>query len=330
MGNDGGSIPTRRELVREAARNPTTAQIKETLRELQEHLWTTCPISHKSLLRPIVSDCAGNLYNKDAILKFLIPGEEVEGISSKADCEEILAGRVKGLRDVVELKFEVDTEQEGHPAAGVSSDKKEGWICPVTAKQLGPGVKAVYVVPCGHVFSEEAIRQLKGDKCLQCNQPYTEENVIPILPTKEEDKQRLITRSQRLAEQSLTHSLKKAPGSKKRKKNGNGDSAIISEIKTSGSNGDASKTSLPKDISSANSRSNASTPTPSAPVGIKHAATAMLTARVLEEEKEKKKRRKLVAANDNLSSLFTKDADKGRFNTDFMTRGFSVPAASKK
>jgi hypothetical protein len=28
-------------------------------------------------------------------------------------------------------------------------------------------VKSVYLVPCGHVFAEEAIRQLKGDKCLQ-------------------------------------------------------------------------------------------------------------------------------------------------------------------
>ncbi|KAL4881410.1 DUF602-domain-containing protein [Aspergillus karnatakaensis] len=327
MGNDGGSIPTRRELVREAARNPTTAQIKETQRELQEHFWTTCPISHKPLLRPIVSDCAGNLYNKDAILKFLIPGEEVEGISSKADCEEILAGRVKGLRDVVELNFEIDTEREGHPVSGSNGDKREGWICPVTAKQLGPSVKAVYIVPCGHVFSEEAIRQLKGDKCLQCNESYTEDNVIPILPTKEEDKKRLFARSQKLAEQSLTHSLKKAPGAKKRKKNANGDSGTVSENKTT--KGDAAKTTSTKNLSATNSRSNTSTPTPSTPSGIKHAATAMLTARVLEEENEKKKRRKLIGANDNISSLYTKESNQGRYNTDFMTRGFSVPTPKK-
>lgn len=123
-----------------------------------------CPISHKPLVRPIVSDCVGNLYNKDAILEFLIPGDDAEDINSKADTEEILCGRVKGLRDVVELKFEVDTEREDHPGKHVN---REGWICPVTAKQLGPNVKSVYLVPCGHVFSEEAIRQLKGDKCLQ-------------------------------------------------------------------------------------------------------------------------------------------------------------------
>ncbi|KAL4959140.1 uncharacterized protein BDV14DRAFT_17483 [Aspergillus stella-maris] len=327
MGNDGGSIPTRRELVREAARNPSTAQLKETQRELQEHFWTTCPLSHQALLRPIVSDCAGNLYNKDAILKYLLPGDEVEGISSKADCEEILAGRVKGLRDVVELKFEIDTEREGHPTANANTDKKEGWICPVTAKQLGPSVKSVYLVPCGHVFSEEAVRQLKGDKCLQCDERYTEDNVIPILPTKEDDKKQLIARSQRLAEQGLTHSLKKAPGSKKRKNKGNGDSTTTTESK--GSNRDVSKSTTSKEANSA-SRSNTSTPTPSAPNGIKNAATALLTAKVLEEENEKKKRRKLMGANDNISSLFTKESKDGKFkNTDFMTRGFSLPSTRK-
>ncbi|PWY67706.1 DUF602 domain protein [Aspergillus eucalypticola CBS 122712] len=321
MGNDGGSIPTRRELVREAARNPSTAQVKEAQREQQEHSWTTCPISHNQLMRPIVSDCVGNLYNKDAILRFLLPGDETDGISSKADCEEILCGRVKGLRDVVELKFEVDTEREAHPASG-KQDKREGWICPVTAKQLGPNVKSVYLVPCGHVFSEEAIRQLKGDKCLQCDEPYTADNVIPILPTKETDKQQLIERGHKLAEQGLTHSLKKAPGSKKRKKNAaNGDAT------------DAGKESKPaeKSSSATASRSNTSTPTPGGSSGIKNAATALLTQRVLEEENEKKKRRKMLGTSDNISSLFTKESkDAHAKNTDFMTRGFSLPAAARK
>lgn len=115
----------------------------------------------------------GNLYNKDAVLQFLI-GDDAEGISSKSDCEEILCGRVKGLRDVVELHFEVDTERTEHPSDKINAhrhQRREGWICPITAKPLGAGVKAVYLVPCGHVFTEEAIRQLKGDKCLQVSGP---------------------------------------------------------------------------------------------------------------------------------------------------------------
>jgi hypothetical protein len=140
--------------------------VREAQREQLEHHWTACPLSHRPLTRPIVSDSAGNLYNKDAILKFLLPGEDLEGISSKADCEEILRGRVKGLRDVVELKLELDTEHVSEGRNGLERTT-ERWVCPVTTKQIGPSVKAVYLVPCGHVFSDEAIREMKGDKCLQ-------------------------------------------------------------------------------------------------------------------------------------------------------------------
>ncbi|KAJ5082100.1 hypothetical protein N7532_011143 [Penicillium argentinense] len=328
MGNDGGSIPTRRELVREAARAPSTAQLKEAQREQQEHAWKNCPLSHKALARPIVSDSVGNLYNKDAVLEFLLPGDDAEGIGSKSDCEEVLCGRVKSLRDVVELHFEIDTELSEHPSDHTNAhrhERREGWICPITAKPLGPGMKAVYLVPCGHVFAEEAIRQLKEDKCLQCNEPYTQDNIISILPTKEEEKQRLLTRAQKLAEQSLTHSLKKAPGSKKRKKH-------AAETSTEAPCGTTEKpdTVVPKPASGSNSRSNTGTLNPATSGnGIKNASTASLAARVLEEENEKNKRRKMMGRNENIDSLFTKKED-GKKTGDFMTRGFSIPAAGRR
>ncbi|KAJ5752479.1 hypothetical protein N7520_009396 [Penicillium odoratum] len=317
MGNDGGSIPTRRELVREAARAPTTAQLKETQREQQEHAWTTCPLSHRVLARPIVSDSVGNLYNKDAVLQYLI-GDDTEGISSKSDCEEILCGRVKGLRDVVQLHFEVDTEHTEHPSGKINAhrhERREGWICPVTTKPLGAGVKSVYIVPCGHVFAEEAIREVKDDKCITCGVAYTEDNIIPILPTKEEDKQRLIARGQKLAEQGLTHSLKKAPGSKKRKKHAVDNSEDA-----------PSTTDVSKSATGAINRSDSSTPTPSS--NIKNASAAKIAARVKDEQDEKNKRQKRAGLNENLESLFTKkDSKKGG---DFMTRGFTIPAAARR
>ncbi|KAH8698321.1 Rtf2 RING-finger-domain-containing protein [Talaromyces proteolyticus] len=307
MGNDGGSIPTRRELVREAAKAPSATQVKEAQREQQEHCWTTCPLSHKPLLRPIVSDSVGNLYNKDAILKYLI-GAEDEDISSKADCDEILQGRLKSLRDVVELKFEIDDSPDNSPAAQKdASHKGETWVCPITRKELGPSVKSVYIVPCGHVFAEEAVREMKGDKCLQCTEPYTEDNVIVILPTKEADKQRQMARGQKLSEQGLTHSLKKLSGSKKRKKHANGESSATAETPSS-----------------------KATATTNGSSGIKNAATAMLTAKVLEEE-SKKKKQKVAGRNGNLESLFHNDKTKRQLKDgDFMTRGFSIPADARR
>ncbi|OAX81269.1 hypothetical protein ACJ72_04387 [Emergomyces africanus] len=324
MGNDGGSIPRRCELVKSAARNPTSAELKETLREHLEHYWSTCPLSHKELLSPIVSDCSGNLYNKDAILKFLLPAEDAEDISSKADCEEILKGRVKGLRDIVEVKFEIDDD---------GGKGKRRRVCPITRKQLGPNVKSVYLVPCGHAFSEEAIREMKSDKCLQCNEIYLPENIIPILPSQDAEKKRLISRVQDLNSRGLTHSLKKAPGSnKKRKKNENSTETAAplgtdSEAATSALE---SSTATAKTQFAPNSRPDSRNTTP-VPQGIKNAATARLTARVLEEERERNKRRKMMGDNETIRSLFSSDSTRERGKDgDFMTRGYSIPAAAKR
>jgi hypothetical protein len=60
--------------------------------------------------------------------------------------------------------------------------------------------------------------------------------------------------------------------------------------------------------------------------GIKNAATASLTSKVLEEQEERNKRRKLEL-NDNLKALFSKSGHsvQERKGGDFMTRGYSIP-----
>jgi hypothetical protein len=311
MGNDGGSIPKRRELVKEAAKNPTSAQLKETLQEQQAYLWTTDPLTNTPLRAPIVSDCNGVLYNKASILEFLLPGDDDAG-AKKTEAEKVLAGAVRGLRDVVEVRFERD------PEAGAGEDK---WVCPITNKPLGPGAKAVYLVPCGHAFSGVAIREVADEKCLQCNEAYAPNDVIQILPTSEVDLARMGLRIKTLKEKGLTHSLKKAPGSKKRKKNGHAEKENTDVV---------AEDVAPKLISA--SASGTSTPVNGAQKGIngiKNASTASLTAKVLEEESHKK--RKLMK-NDNLKSLFSsRDQTKptGK-SSDFMTRGFSIPGQDRR
>ncbi|EEP76777.1 predicted protein [Uncinocarpus reesii 1704] len=202
---------------------------------------------------------------------------------------------------------------------------KGGLPAPVTNKELGPSVKSVYLVPCGHAFSEEAIREMKSDKCLQCNESYSPENIIPILPTKESEKERLLSRKQKLSNEGLTHSLKKAPGSRKRKKTGAIPSVVTGEPTTD--------VAAEKSSSAQNDRliSRTSTPLPSTTGGIKNAATAMLTNRVLEEENKRKRRRKDLASNETLQSLFTSSSKNQKTKDgDFMTRGFSIPSGARR
>jgi hypothetical protein len=154
MGNDGGSIPKRRELVKEAARALTTTQAKEQLTEQQEYAWSICPLSRKPLATPVVSDAAGTLYNKDSVIEFLLKedGREKEELGKVADVKSegqfvelgSVGDRVKGLKDVVEVKFEIGKEE-----------KKEG------------SGKAVYIVPCGHAFAGSVVKEVAGSVCLQ-------------------------------------------------------------------------------------------------------------------------------------------------------------------
>ncbi|RDW66455.1 hypothetical protein BP6252_10090 [Coleophoma cylindrospora] len=315
MGNDGGSIPTRRELVKNAARNPNTSELKATQLESQTHHWTYCPLSNRPLAEPIVSDSGGNLYNKDAVIEYLIPNDE----APQKDKEKVLQGRVKSLKDVVEVKFKVE-----------KSGREEKRLCPITSKELGPLTKSVYLVPCGHAFAEAAIKEVQGDVCVECNEQYATTDVISILPLAKEDIERLTTRAAKLKESGLTHSLKKAPGSKKRKKNAEAaTNATAKEDKvstiTSGPEKARSKEALDgeeKKVSNTTSKSG----TPTVSGGIKNSATASLTTKVLEEQQESNKRRKL-GMNDNLKSLFSSSGydSASRTGGDFMTRGFSLP-----
>lgn len=312
MGNDGGSIPTRRELVKEAAKNPSATEMKESQHEQQEYYWTTDPISQQPLTGPVVSDCNGRLYNKETILEFLVEG------ARKEDAEVATHGAVKSLKDVVEVKFEIDGD-----SSKANNDKAayKSWKCPVTGDTLGPGSKAVYLVPCGHAFSGSAIKEVSGERCVTCDTEYASNDIIPIISTSETDIARLSLRMMTLKDKGLTHSLKKASGSKKRKKkheDAENSVEAANVIDTNGANSPPPRSSTP--LNGTNGKIHST--------GINNTSTASLTAKVMEEQEAKKRKRE----SDNVRSLFSsKDPSKPQGRSgDFMTRGFSIPSEAKR
>ncbi|RKU41812.1 hypothetical protein DL546_002948 [Coniochaeta pulveracea] len=282
MGNDGGSIPTRRELVKSGARAPTLSEMKATALEALAHAWTHDPLTSDRLdMENVVSDCRGRLYNYETILKNLMPGNSDEDDSAPAPAPTLVGTAngewqeltfestgIKSLRDVVKLKF------KRYAPAGEKG--KDILACPMTLKELGPANKAVYIVPCGHVFSEVAMKTIPEEACPECSEAFKPENVIPILPTEKAEVERLTKRIEALREAGLTHTLKKekSQGRKKRKAEGAAD-----EERDSKKGGEAKK-----------SKKDASMPT------INNPMTASLTAKVLAEQEEAQKRRKMTAA----------------------------------
>ncbi|KAH8902210.1 hypothetical protein BR93DRAFT_887608 [Coniochaeta sp. PMI_546] len=291
MGNDGGSIPTRRELVKSAARTPTVSEMKSTALESLAHAWTHDPLTSDPLdMDNVVSDWRGRLYNYETILKNLMPGADDDHDShtpptlvntASGEWQELTFAStgIKSLRDVVKLKF------KRYKPAG--ENEKAVWACPMTLKELGPATKAVYVVPCGHVFSEVAIRTIQEDICPECSEKFQNDDVVPILPTEKSEVERLSKRMESLREKGLTHSLKKDKSQSKKKRKADAEVDGLGDAKKRDQDSKNHKAERNKstkaDISARLS-------------GINNAMTASLTAKVLEEQEERNKRRKLAAA----------------------------------
>lgn len=175
----------------------------------------------------------------------------------------------------------------------------------------------------------------------QCNEPYAENDIIPIIPSLPTDLARLNLRAKRLRESGLTHALKKAPGAGKKRKqkhhadkeekeeeNGsqsleNGNTAVKRSASDEEENGNGNGNG--KEAKTEETKTNEKTAAPPPSVGIKNASTASLTRKVLAEQEHLNKRRKL-AQNDNVNSLFNKSNSKPSManSADYMTRGFSI------
>lgn len=67
MGGDGGSIPTRADLVK-----LKNKEKKADPHEQQKNRLSYCTMSNQPLSEPIVADELGNLYNKEHVLKYLV------------------------------------------------------------------------------------------------------------------------------------------------------------------------------------------------------------------------------------------------------------------
>lgn len=281
MGNDGGSIPKRRELVKEAARAPTISELKATALESLSHAWTHDPLSSEPLdLDNTVSDCQGRLYNYESVLKGLMPGDDGADAQEeeKANGHDMTfsATGIKSLRDIVRLKFKRYT-----PAG---SNSKAIWACPISLKELGPATKAVYIVPCGHVFADAAMKEITTDQdkvCPECSETFEEQDVVSILPTDEADVQKLQKRMEGLRSKGLAHSKKQNKSAKKKKRK-------AGDVDGAGKDGETERQKKAK-----SSKTEASTRTR----GINNPMTASLTAKVLAEQEERNKRRKLAAAS---------------------------------
>ncbi|UKK00542.2 hypothetical protein MACK_000616 [Theileria orientalis] len=169
MGGDGGSIPSRIDLVKTSgymfSRNlggmgylPNTQcrTVDEHLssNQLKQLRWTTCALSQEPLSSPIVSCKLGLLYNKEAVLRYILSKKP------RASFEHL-----KGLKDIKDVKFMVDKDTNR-------------FICPILRTELSATSRGVLIWKCGCCVSEKAFKKFINTSsnegiCPNCNCNFT-------------------------------------------------------------------------------------------------------------------------------------------------------------
>ncbi|KAJ3856376.1 DUF602-domain-containing protein [Lentinula lateritia] len=144
MGNDGGSIPDRRDLVRTKAKAEQADKANQTRAR-----WFFCALSKRPLQDPIVSCALGKLYNKDAILEFLIDK------SAYGDGERI-CGHIRSLKDVKTLRLTPNTSVS--PSTSLDLTLRSPFVCPLNLKEMNGVQPFVYISTCGCVFSQAGLK----------------------------------------------------------------------------------------------------------------------------------------------------------------------------
>ncbi|KAM6454974.1 replication termination factor 2 [Liasis olivaceus] len=178
MGCDGGTIPKRHELVK----GPRKVEKVDKNAELVAQ-WYYCTLSQEKLSRPIVACELGRLYNKDAVIEFLL-----DKSSDKVLVEA--ASHIKGIKNVVELNLSDNpawTGDKGNTKGDKYDDIQSArFICPIVGLEMNGRHRFCFLRNCGCVFSERALKEIKTETCHKCGIPFQDDDVIVLNGSKED------------------------------------------------------------------------------------------------------------------------------------------------
>lgn len=138
---------------------------------------TRCALSRQPLRSPVVSDALGRLYNKDAVVRYLLKraesgGSERAATTTSSSADDRVAGHLRGLKDVTPLKLEPNPALSPAAAptattAAADADDEEApapFVCPLTMREMNGRHRFVYIVPSGCVMSESGLRAVVSEQ----------------------------------------------------------------------------------------------------------------------------------------------------------------------
>ncbi|XP_073707442.1 replication termination factor 2 [Garra rufa] len=237
MGCDGGTIPKRHELVK----GPKKVEKVDKNAELAAK-WKYCALSQEKLKRPIVACELGRLYNKDAIIEYLL-----DKSAERPNIEVVT--HIRGIKDVKELNLTDNPAWEGE-RHNIKGDCYEDmhcamFICPVVGLEMNGKHKFLYLQTCGCVFSERALKEVKTEICHKCGDPFQEDDLVTLNGTKEEVEKLQKAMEERRFKAKTAKKSKKSKDAKVSKSQDSAGSCDTAETKSTSLNGEGSSDSAP-------------------------------------------------------------------------------------
>jgi len=205
MGNDGGSIPDRRDLVKNKPKAEQADKNNQTIAA-----WFFCALSKRPLQEPIVSCALGKLYNKDALLEYLLD-KTAYGDGAK------ICGHIKSLKDVKTLRLTPNPARDSTNSLD-ENPKRSQFVCPLTLKEMSGQLPFVYLATCGCVFSAAGLKAVstsipsssssgsdtppkveegapgEKDLCPQCGKPFSRSDDVRTINPGPEEQERMMER----------------------------------------------------------------------------------------------------------------------------------------
>lgn len=207
MGCDGGTIPKRDELVRTKRKSEQKDKSAELMAK-----WQYCALSSNKLVAPIVSCDLGRLYNKDAVIQYLLDRDSTPNAQ--------LAQHIRSLKDIIPLNLTLKSNYSDKKAEidGQYVDTHDSqYVCPVVGLEMNGKTndnflsliyfcekisktfdffvcflylgkyKFCFIRSCGCVMSERALKEVKSENCHKCNKQFSMEDDVIVLNGSDEE-----------------------------------------------------------------------------------------------------------------------------------------------
>jgi len=225
MGLDGGTIPSRSDILRRSSwaltcsdktrstrggqineNNFKTTEKKMERRNNAKIRLSNCALTDEPLKSPIVACDLGNLYNKQALLEFILGKDRFE---NKKDQYKETFFHLKSLKSVFDIHPTLSKETEDLSTStsssssssssssnnkvvqidlegGLSNMEKGLFVCPITGADANGFHPFCALKKCGHCFSQKLFLQIKSQVCMLCSAPFSKEDIILLAPSEEQ------------------------------------------------------------------------------------------------------------------------------------------------